>query len=96
MSETRDPTSRVWTVPNALSMLRLLGVPLFVWLLLAHHDGVGLVVLMIAGFTDYADGKIARRFHMESRLGALLDPAADRLYIAATIVCLAIRGILPL
>lgn len=91
-----QPSSRVWTVPNALSLLRLVGVPVFVWLLLSHRDGIGLVVLVVAGLTDYLDGKIARRFDMESRLGAILDPMADRLYIAATVVCLAIRGILPL
>lgn len=89
-------SNRVWTAPNLLSMLRLVGVPCFVWLILDHHDGLALVVLMVAGFTDYADGKIARTFHLESRLGALLDPAADRLYIVATIVCLAVRGILPI
>lgn len=83
-------------MPNVLSLLRLIGVPVFVWLILAEHDGPALVVLVVAGFTDYLDGKIARRFHLESRLGALLDPAADRLYIVATIVCLALRGILPM
>jgi cardiolipin synthase len=88
---------RVWTVPNALSLLRLLGVPLFLWLALGPHaDGWAVVVLMIAGFTDYADGKIARRFNQTSRLGTLLDPAADRLYILATIIALVDRRVVPL
>lgn len=87
---------RVWTVPNMLSMLRLVGVPLFIWLILNHHDGWALVLLMASGWSDYFDGKIARKYNLESKLGALLDPAADRLYIVATIVCLAIRGILPI
>jgi cardiolipin synthase (CMP-forming) len=52
-------------------------------------------VLMVAGFTDYLDGKIARRYNLTSRLGTLLDPAADRLYILATLVALTIRGIVP-
>lgn len=95
-SSAPELPNRVWTVPNGLSMLRLVGVPVFVWLILTHRDAPALVLLMVAGFTDYLDGKIARTFHLESRLGALLDPAADRLYIVATIVCLAVRGILPL
>lgn len=95
-SPAPELSNRIWTIPNVLSMLRLIGVPVFVWLILARHDAPALVLLMVAGLTDYLDGKIARKFHLESRLGALLDPAADRLYIVATIVCLAIRGILPL
>lgn len=83
-------------MPNALSLLRLVGVPAFVWLILSEYDKTALVVLMVAGFTDYLDGKIARKFNMQSRLGAILDPMADRLYIVATIVCLAIRDILPM
>jgi cardiolipin synthase len=87
---------RVWTLPNALSMLRLLGVPLFLWLLLGPEaDGWAVVVLMISGITDWADGKLARWLDQSSRLGALLDPAADRLYIVCTLVALAIRDIAP-
>ena len=88
---------RVWTVPNLLSFLRLLGVPLFLWLALGPHaDGWAFAVLAFAGLSDYADGKIARRFNQSSRLGAVLDPAADRLYILATIVALTVRDIVPL
>ena len=88
---------RVWTIPNLLSLLRLLGVPLFLWLVLGPHaNGWAFAILAFGGVSDYADGKIARRFNQSSRLGALLDPAADRLYIIATIVALTIRGILPL
>ncbi|MGN6473978.1 MAG: CDP-alcohol phosphatidyltransferase family protein, partial [Mycobacteriales bacterium] len=87
----------VWTVPNVLSMLRLAGVPLFCWLALGPKaDGWAVIVLMVAGFTDYLDGKIARRFNMMSRLGELLDPAADRLYILATLAVLTDRSIIPL
>ncbi len=87
---------RVWTLPNALSVLRLLGVPLFLWLLLGPQaDGWALVVLMVSGFTDWLDGKLARWLNQGSRLGALLDPAADRLYIVAALVALALRGIVP-
>jgi cardiolipin synthase len=88
--------NRVWTLPNALSVLRLLGVPLFLWLLLGPEaDGWALVVLMVSGFTDWLDGKLARWLDQSSRLGALLDPAADRLYIVSTLIALAIRDIVP-
>jgi cardiolipin synthase len=87
---------RVLTIPNALSVLRLLGVPLFLWLLLGPHaDVAALVVLMVAGATDWLDGKIARWLKQTSRLGVLLDPAADRLYILATLVAFVIRDIIP-
>lgn len=87
----------VWTIPNLLSMLRLVGVPLFCWLALGPEaDGWAVIVLMVAGFTDYLDGKIARKFNLMSRLGELLDPAADRLYILATLAVLTDRSIIPL
>jgi len=87
---------RVVTVPNALSVLRLLGVPLFLWLLLGPHaDIAALVVLAVSGFTDWADGVLARMLNQTSKLGALLDPAADRLYILATLVGLTLRHIIP-
>ena len=88
---------RVLTVPNALSVLRLLGVPLFLWLLLGPQtDGWAVVVLMVSGVTDWADGKLARVLGQSSRLGALLDPAADRLYIVATLVAFVLRDVVPL
>ena len=98
VQETEVQTDRIWTVPNALSFLRLLGVPLFLWLILqddetADYWAVGL--LMVSGFTDYLDGVLARRLHQISRLGQLLDPLADRLYIIATLLGLALRDIVP-
>lgn len=87
---------RVLTVPNALSGLRLLGVPVFLWLVLVPHaDGAAILLLMFSGATDYLDGVIARRWNQVSRLGRLLDPAADRLYILATLFGLGVRGIVP-
>lgn len=88
-------TSAVWTVPNTLSALRLVMVPVFLWLVLAHHDVAALIVLMASGFTDYLDGKIARQYGLITRLGQTLDPIADRLYILSTLVGLAIREIIP-
>jgi CDP-diacylglycerol--glycerol-3-phosphate 3-phosphatidyltransferase len=91
-----DLPDRVWTLPNALSALRLLGVPLFLYLLLGPEaDGWAVAILIIAGFTDWLDGKLARWLNQSSRLGALLDPAADRLYIVSTLVALALRDIVP-
>jgi cardiolipin synthase len=89
-------TDRVWTIPNALSVLRLLGVPLFLWLLLGPHaDGWAIAVIAVSGFTDWADGVLARRLNQLSRFGAMLDPLADRLYILATLVGLVLRHIIP-
>jgi len=91
------PADRIWTVPNLLSFLRLLGVPVFLWLALGPEDtGWAFLVLVFAGISDYLDGKIARRFGQTSRLGTLLDPAADRLYILATVVALTVLGIIPI
>ena len=90
-------TERFWTIPNVLSILRLLGVPVFLWLILAlHADLWAVVVLALAGLTDWLDGQIARRFHQISRAGQLLDPAADRLYILATLIALMMRGAIPM
>ena len=90
------PSRRVLTVPNLLSLLRLAGVPLFLWLLLGPRaDGWALVVLMVGGVTDWLDGKLARLLDQYSTLGALLDPAVDRLYILAALVALAVREVVP-
>lgn len=90
---------RVLTIPNGISALRLAGVPLFLWLVLgprsATADYWAVGVLMAAGISDWLDGKVARALNQTSRLGQLLDPAADRLYIAATIVALAVRNVIP-
>lgn len=89
-------TDSFWTVPNMLSLLRLAGVPVFLWLLLGPHNDLGaLIVIILAGISDLLDGKIARRFHQVSRAGQMLDPAADRLYILSTIIALAIRDFIP-
>jgi cardiolipin synthase len=86
----------VVTIPNALSVARLAGVPVFLWLVLGPHADAWAVALLIASAaTDWLDGKLARALNQQSRLGEALDPAADRLYIAATLVALAVRGIIP-
>lgn len=89
-------TDRIVTIPNALSLARLLGVPVFLWLVLGPRaDGWAIAVLALAGFSDWLDGKLARAWNQTSRLGRLLDPLADRLYILATLFGLAVREIIP-
>lgn len=84
------------TIPNIISVARLLGVPLFLWLILvAEADVWAFVVLVIGGASDWLDGYLARRLNQFSRLGEILDPAIDRLYIAATLVGLALREFIP-
>ncbi|GAA2485594.1 CDP-alcohol phosphatidyltransferase family protein [Winogradskya humida] len=92
----RTATNRIWTIPNVISFLRLLGVPLFLYLLLGpHHDVAAVIVLAVGGSTDWVDGYIARRMNSVSRLGELLDPFADRLYILATLVGFTLREVVP-
>jgi cardiolipin synthase len=90
-------SSRVLTIPNLLSILRLAGVPLFLWLVLVPKaDGLALLVLLVSGITDWLDGYLARRLDQTSKLGQILDPVADRLYILAVVIGLAWRDIIPI
>ncbi|MGA5465491.1 CDP-alcohol phosphatidyltransferase family protein [Mycobacterium sp. NPDC050041] len=91
------PRDRVLTIPNALSALRLLLVPVFLWLLLVVHAYAWAVgVLMFSGFSDWADGKIARLVaNQSSRLGELLDPLVDRIYMIIVPIALAVDGCVP-
>lgn len=96
MADDQARTGRVWTLPNALSMLRLAGVPVFLWLVLGPEaDGWALALLAVSGFTDFLDGYLARRLDQTSTLGQILDPVADRLYILAVVIGLALRDIIP-
>lgn len=88
-------SDRVLTVPNGLSAARLVAVPAFGWAIITGHDGWALGLLVASGASDYLDGKIARRWGQVSRLGQVLDPAADRLYILATLLGLAYRAVIP-
>ncbi|WP_338074982.1 CDP-alcohol phosphatidyltransferase family protein [Kineococcus vitellinus] len=88
-------STRVLTVPNALSALRLLLVPVFAVLIVRGHDGWALLVLAVSGASDYLDGLLARRWDQVTRLGQVLDPFADRLYILTTLLGLAYRGLVP-
>ena len=92
-----DVRDRVVTVPNALSVLRLILVPVFLYLLLvAHANGWAVAVLMFSGFSDWADGKIARLVdNQSSRLGELLDPAVDRIYMLTVPLAFGVACIVP-
>ena len=94
-SVIRDPGDRIFTLPNAISVARLAGVPVFLWLVLVPQaDWWAVGLLIAAGLSDWLDGKLARAWNQQSRLGQVLDPAADRLYIAAILIGLAVRGII--
>jgi cardiolipin synthase (CMP-forming) len=89
-------SNRIWTVPNVISFVRLLGVPLFLYLLLGpENDIAAVIVLTLGGTTDWVDGYAARRLGQVSRLGELLDPFADRLYILATLIGFTLREVVP-
>ncbi|MGI4895697.1 MAG: CDP-alcohol phosphatidyltransferase family protein, partial [Janthinobacterium lividum] len=88
-------SNRVATLPNLLSFLRLLFVPVFVVLIVNEHDAWALVVLALSSASDYLDGNLARRWNQVTRLGQVLDPFADRLYIVTTLLGLAYRGLIP-
>lgn len=96
---TREPAERsdaIVTIPNALSVLRLLLIPVFVWLLLVEESaGWAFVVVFVSGWTDWLDGKLARWLDQSTKLGALLDPAADRLYVIVIPICFGLRDFVP-
>jgi cardiolipin synthase len=95
-SEESSLPRQALNVPNIVSILRLAGVPVFLWLLLGpKEDGWALAILIFSAFTDWLDGKLARWLNQMSRLGQLLDPAADRLYILATLIAFLLRDIVP-
>jgi cardiolipin synthase len=92
----RDPARRILTVPNVVSVVRLLCAPLFVWLLFAAEDRTAAFVLLGAlGATDWVDGWIARRYDQGSDLGKVLDPVADRILLLTAVIALTIDGAVP-
>ncbi len=89
-------SGHVLTVPNAISIARLCLLPVFLWLVLGpQKDGLAALLLMAMGISDWLDGYLARRLGQTSKLGTVLDPVADRLFILATVVGLGLRGIIP-
>ncbi|MGK2882022.1 MAG: CDP-alcohol phosphatidyltransferase family protein [Mycobacterium sp.] len=95
-ADSNSAPNRVFTVPNVLSAVRLLLIPVFIYLLLvAHATEWAIAILMFSGFSDWADGKLARVLNQYSKLGELLDPAVDRLYLVVVPITLAVAGIVP-
>lgn len=92
-----DYSTAVFTVPNIITIVRFLGTPLFVWLVLARHEyGWGVFVLAMMGCTDWIDGFVARKLNQTSQLGRIMDPLADRVALVAVIITLVVAKILPL
>ena len=89
-------SNKIFTIPNVISMLRLVCVPLFAYLIIQHENYWALAILAISGISDWLDGYIARRFNQISKLGQILDPAADRLFIFVTLLGLTYRDVIPL
>ena len=97
---TDAPERQPWleqlrTVPNMLSALRLILVPVFLVMLLNNQGLVAIAILAVSSITDFLDGYLARRYHQVTRLGQLLDPFADRLYIFSTLIAFSIQGVIP-
>ncbi len=92
-----DGLDRILTVPNVVTMLRLLCIPLFLWLLFGAHRQIAAAALLAAlGATDWVDGYVARRYGQVSTLGKVLDPTADRLLVGTAVISIMIYGAVPL
>src|SRR5450756_1001864 len=88
---------RIVTVPNLITLVRLVCTPLFVWLLFgAHRQTAAAILLAALGNTDWIDGFVARRYHQVSTVGKVLDPLADRVLVATAVITLIIHGAVPL
>jgi cardiolipin synthase len=89
-------TRRVATIPNAISAVRLIGVPVFCWLLFSFDDRVPAVILLaVLGASDWVDGWIARRFDQGSELGKIIDPVADRVLLLTSVIALLVDDAVP-
>lgn len=97
MTDAEEGLDRVLTVPNAVTVVRLLCLPLFLWLLFgAGRQTAAAVLLAVLGATDWVDGQLARRFHQVSTLGKVLDPLADRLLVGTAVIAVIVHGAVPL
>lgn len=90
-----EPSDAVWTIPNIISMVRIVLIVVFTWLLVTEHDGWAITALAAAGISDFLDGFLARRWGQVTKLGRVLDPTADRLLTLAVVLGLGLRGIIP-
>lgn len=85
----------VWNVPNVLTMLRMLLIPVFVALYVAGHTKLALITFIVASLTDLLDGYIARKYHLITNFGKLMDPLADKLMVCTALICQGVQGIIP-
>ena len=90
-----EPSNDVWTIPNIISMVRIVLIVVFTWLLVTEHDAWAITALAAAGISDFLDGFLARRWGQVTKLGSILDPTADRLLTVAVVLGLGLRGIVP-
>ena len=95
MVDEQVASSRIFTLANAVSVVRLMAIPVFLWLVVEDRLLIAFVLLVVAVLTDFVDGMIARRMNEITKLGQFLDPFADRLFIAATVIALAIQDVVP-
>lgn len=92
--DASGPSEAVWTVPNAISIARIVLIVVFGWQIVAGHDAWAIAALAAAGVSDFLDGYLARRWNQVTALGRVLDPAADRLLTVVVVLALAIRGVI--
>lgn len=94
---TEEGLDRIFTIPNVITMVRLLCIPLFLWLLFGLHEQTAAAILLaVLGATDWVDGFVARRYHQVSTIGKVLDPAADRILVGTAVISVLVYGAVPL
>jgi cardiolipin synthase len=92
-----DGLDRILTVPNAITLVRLACIPVFLWLLFGlHQQTAAAILLAVLGATDWVDGFVARRYHQVSTFGKVLDPTADRLLVGTAVISVMVYGAVPL
>ena len=95
MTEQPEVSTRVWTLANVISVVRLMAIPVFLYLVIIDRLVFAFALLVVAVLTDFVDGMVARKMNQITKLGQFLDPFADRLFIAATAIALAIQDVVP-
>ena len=95
--DDEEGLGRVLTAPNVITLIRLLCIPVFLWLLFGlHRQTLAAVLLAVLGTTDWIDGYVARRYHQVSTIGKVLDPAADRILVGTAVIAVIVHGAVPL
>jgi cardiolipin synthase len=95
--EHEEGLDRILTVPNVITLARLLCIPVFLWLLFGLHEQTAAAILLaVLGATDWVDGYVARRFGQVSTFGKVLDPTADRVLVATAVISIMAYGAVPL